>query len=380
MYNEPLLIFHNGGLMRKTHTASFRGVYVDNQRVSVFKQKNRWGLCALGIVLCVMASPLLGTLVFMPQVVTMVPIFLLAMLGFAGPVGAAVCAGLVIGGAAVLYGTWGGVCALLLIVPTVAASAIALDRDQPFWESVAAGSVAMFASLGAVVAIISMLAGSDVVSALSSLLSDLFAASGSYSDAILGVLSSMNLITLPEGTQSIALIDAQTKKELLKSLLMTMDSVLRLELPMQMATGSVSAGLLGQAALRKGMLRRGEKVAYPKLSTWRVPKGWGRVLGGTLVVLYLLAMLLPESMNTMFYVFSGVFDRVFALQGIAALCYLLKKHGKSVRWQAVVFVAGYFFLGTPAMILGIADQSMDFTRRREELDELENPFDPRTLV
>ena len=353
---------------------------MDNQRISVFKQNNRWGLCVLGAVFCILASPLVGTLVFMPQVVTMVPVFLLGMLGFAGPVGAAVCAGLVIGGAAMIYGTWGGVCALILTVPTVAAAAIALDRDQPFWEAVAAGGVAMFASLGAVVAIISMLAGSDVVSALSSLLSDMFAASGAYGDAILGVLSSMSLVSLPDGAENIALIDAETKKELLRSLLFTMDSVLRLELPMQMATGSVSAGLLGQAALRKGMLRRGEKVAYPKLSTWRVPKGWGRVLGGTLVALYVLAMLLPESMNTMFYVFSGVFDRVFALQGIAALCYLLKKHGKSSKWQAAVFVLGYFFFGTPAMIMGIADQSMDFTHRREELDKLENPFDPRTLI
>ena len=59
-------------------------------------------------------------------------------------------------------------------------------------------------------------------------------------------------------------------------------SVLRLELPMQMATGAVAAGLLGQAVLRKGLISRGEKVEYPKLSSWRVPKGWGRILGGTL--------------------------------------------------------------------------------------------------
>ena len=356
------------------------GDFVDNQRVSVFKQKNRWGLTALCAVLCIVASPLLSSLVFMPQVVTMVPILLLVMLGFVGPVSTAVCAGLLTGGAAVLYGMWGAVCAAILIVPTVAAAAITLDRDQPFWESVVAGSVAMFASLFAVVAIISMLAGSDVVSALSSLLTDVAASVESYSDTLLGTLASMGLLTLPEGVSDIVSLDAEARKELFRSLILTMDSVLRLELPMQMATGAVSAGLLGQAALRKGMLRRGVKVAYPKLSTWRVPKGWGRILGGTLVVLYLLAMLLPERMNTMFYVFSGVFDRVFALQGIAAVCYLLKKHGKSVKLQALVFVIGYFFMGTAAMIVGIADQSMDFTHRREELNEIENPFDPRTLV
>lgn len=353
---------------------------MDNQRVSVFKQKNSWGLCVLGAVLCVLATPLFGTLVFMPQVVTMVPVLLLVMLGFAGPVGMAVCAGLITGGAGMLYGMWGAICALLLVVPTVAVAGVALDRDQPFWEAVVAGSVAMFASLGAVVAIISMLAGSDVVTALSTLLTDMYEAFESYGDALLTIMASMGLISLPDGVTEAAALDPQTKKELLKTLIFTMDSVLRLELPMQMATGSVSAGLLGQAALRKGMLRRGVKVPYPKLSTWRVPKGWGRVLGGTLATLYVLAMLLPESMNTMFYVFSGVFDRVFALQGIAAVCYMLGKRGKSVRWQAAVFVVGYFFLGTPAMVFGIADQAMDFTHRREELDKLENPFDPRTLV
>ena len=46
-------------------------------------------------------------------------------------------------------------------------------------------------------------------------------------------------------------------------------------------------------------------------------------------------------------------------------------------WQRVVFVLGYFVLSTFAMILGILDQMMDVTYRREALDKEENPFDPR---
>jgi len=76
-------------------------------------------------------------------------------------------------------------------------------------------------------------------------------------------------------------------------------------------------------------------------------------------------------------VFSGVFDQLFAIQGIAALCYLIHKKGKPALWKRVVFVAGYFFLGSLAMLIGIADQAVDFTHRREKLDTLENPFDPR---
>ena len=79
----------------------------------------------------------------------------------------------------------------------------------------------------------------------------------------------------------------------------------------------------------------------------------------------------------MFYVFSGVFDQIFALQGIAALCYLLDEHGKSRKWQRLVFIAGYFLLRSMAVMVGIFDQAVDFAHRREKLDELENPFDPR---
>jgi len=198
-------------------------------------------------------------------------------------------------------------------------------------------------------------------------------------DTLLSMLMQMGVISTPEGMaagEAFALTP-EIREELTRTLILTVDSVLRLELPMQMATGSVAAGLLGQAALRKGVIARGGKAEYPKLYTWRVPKGWGRILGVTLLILYLLATLVPKSMNTMFYVFSGVFDRVFALQGIAALCYLMEERKKPAVFQKIVFMAGYFFLGGIAMTVGIFDQAIDFAHRREKLDKLENPFDPR---
>ena len=82
----------------------------------------------------------------------------------------------------------------------------------------------------------------------------------------------------------------------------------------------------------------------------------------------------------MFYVFNGVFDQVFSLQGIAALCYMLDERGKSLRWQRLVFIVGYFLMGSFAVIIGILDQAADFAHRREKLDEMENPFDPRRGV
>lgn len=354
------------------------GVNVDNQKVTVFRRKNRAGLTAAAIAGCLAVSPVLGAGVFLPQVLTTVPVLLLAMLGYAGPMSAAVCSGILTALCAALFGMWGGLSAVLLLVPTVIVSGMMLEHEHPFWESVAASGVTMFASMGAVVALLSLIAGSDVVSALAQTTRDMLDTYSGFGDMMLSVMTQLGILSAPEGAEvGAAALDPQVRAQLIDSLVMLMDSVLRLELPMQMATGAVTAGLLGQAVLRKGLIAGGQRVTYPPLRTWRVPKGWGRILGGTLAALYLLAMLVPQSMNTMFYVFSGVFNKVFALQGIAAICYLLGKRGKSAAWQGVVFIAGYFFLGSLAVMAGIFDQAADFSHRREELDKEENPFDPR---
>lgn len=108
-------------------------------------------------------------------------------------------------------------------------------------------------------------------------------------------MTQMGLLTAQGGgSVDISSIDAATREQLIAALVMMVDTMLRLEIPMQMATGSVAAGLLGQAVLRKGVLSRGEKVDYPSLRTWCVPKGWGRVLGGTLAALYVLSLVVPS--------------------------------------------------------------------------------------
>lgn len=355
---------------------------MDNQKVTVFRQKNRWGLTIASIVACLLLSPAFGVGILLPQVLSAVPILLLALLGYAGPVSAAVCSAILVSLSSVLFGMWGGVSAILLIVPAVLIPAVMVERDQPFWQCVAAGAVTMFASMGAVVALLSMLAGNDVVSALAGLLEEMLAASGSMGDTMLSLFVQMGLVTAPQGMDlgSMIALDPQVKTELLNTIVVMMDSVLRLELPMQMATGAVAVGLLGQSVLRKGLISRGTKVEYPRLKTWRVPKGWGRILGGTLLVLYLLSALVPRSMTTMFYVFNGVFDQVFSLQGIAALCYMLDERGNSQRWQRLIFIVGYFLMGSFAVMVGIMDQAVDFAHRREKLDEQENPFDPRRSI
>ena len=352
---------------------------MEKQNVSLLRYKSNKKLTVIGIAACLLLSPALSMALFVPQIVALIPVLLLAVLGYAGAPAAAACTGILVAMCTVYFGVWGGVCTAMLLIPVILVTAYTFDREQPFWQSVAAGSVAMFASMGAVIALISFIAGKDVVSAISDMMRQSLSASSVFGDTLLSVLMQMGTIPVPEGVQvgEAFVLTEEMRSELITNMVFTVDSVLRLELPMQMATGAVSAGLLGQAVMRKGLIKRGLEVEYPRLHTWRVPKGWGRILGGTLAVLYLLAMLVPQSMNTMFYVFSGVFDRVFSLQGIAAVCYLLEEKKKSVWLKRIVFVFGFFFLGSIAMTVGIFDQAMDFAHRRQKLDELENPFDPR---
>lgn len=154
--------------------------------------------------------------------------------------------------------------AALFFVPVVIVSALAVEQGRAFWPSVAVGGVAMFASMGAVMALLSFLAGSDIVSAISQMTRQMFDMSGALGDSLLSMMMQLGLITAQDGSSlSMTALDSATREQLVSSIVMMMDSVLRLEIPMQMATGSVAAGVLGQAVLRRGLLSRGDKEDYP---------------------------------------------------------------------------------------------------------------------
>ena len=347
---------------------------MEKQKVSLLKQKNRWGLTALSIVLCLLLSPVLSVSLALPQVVTLLPIVLLALLGYVGTVSAAVCCALLAGLGYLVFGLWGMVSILLFFVPTLIVSALVVEREEPFWHSVLICGVTMFISMSAAAGMLTLLFGSDVVSVFYQSVRTTFESSGALGDSLLVMLAQAGLLTKPETLSyleesGMLTLDALTREQMLDELVVVFDSVLRLEIPMQMATGSVAAGLLGQAVLRKGVRRRGMEVEYPPLRTWLIPSGWGRVLGITLLAFYALAMFAPNMGSSTYYVFSGVFQQVFRLQGIAALCYLLHDHDKSPRWQGVVFALGYTALGSFASMVGILDQAMDFTHRRVELED-----------
>jgi len=354
---------------------------VQESNISLLKQKNHILLTILSIVLCMMLSPGILSMLLLPQVMTLMPVLLLVLLAYVGPVSGIVCSALLIATTFSAFGVWAALCMALLLIPTAAVTIVTFERRESFFTAAAAGCVTMFASLGVMLGLLSVLAGSDVVTALTDIVRDMLTQFGWMGDMLLNMLVQMGGVSFPEGYDAaigITSIDPQVRKEMLSSFVLLMDTALRLEIPMQMATGSIAAGLFGQAVVRKGMLRKGIKVEYPALRTWRVPKGWGRILGGTLAVLYVLSRLLPNAASTMFYVFSGIFDQVFALQGIAAVCYLIHEKGGKGFLKGLVFVLGYVLLRSPAVMIGIFDQMTDFTHRREKLEKDENPFDPRS--
>ena len=260
-----------------------KGFTLENKNISLLRRSNRWGWTALSIALCMLLSPLLAVSVFIPQGMTLVPIALLLLVGYVGPVSAATCTAILVTLSTVFFGFWGAALSAVLLVPILVVSSYMVEHEQSFWQSAAGSGVTMFASIGLAMLLVSALAGADVVTALSNMMRQAFSVSQTFSDMVLTMMMQLGAITSASGgAVDIATLDAAARGQLIEQLVLILDTLMRLEIPMQMATGSVAAGVLGQVALRKGVLSRGDKVDYPPLRTWTVPKGWGRVLGATL--------------------------------------------------------------------------------------------------
>ena len=358
---------------------------MERSSLMLLRMKNRWGLTILSVVLCFVIAPLASIGLLMPQFIALLPVLLLLLLGYVGPVSAIVCCAVMIGLCGALFGPLGALLAALVFLPVLAASVFTLERGMPFFPSAGLCAGVMFVSFGAIIGLVTAMTGSDIVTAITSLLRAIYESMGELFDPMLAMLSQTSVLSLPDGVTFEAIaqgarLSAQARSEMIATLMYILDVGMRMEIPMQITTGALAAGVFGQAVLRRGLLSRGEAVVYPPLRTWRLPSGWGRVLGVTFAALYLLAQLLPERMSVMFYVFSGVFTQIFALQGVAAISYLLHQRGKRRIFSALVFALGYFVIRPAAMIAGIADQAFDFTHRRAALDAEGNPYDPRARM
>lgn len=93
----------------------------------------------------------------------------------------------------------GAALSALLLVPVLVVSGCMVERGRGFWQSAAGSGVTMFASIGAVMLLISTLAGTDVVTAMSDMMRQAFASSGTIGDTALTAMMQFGLITAADG-------------------------------------------------------------------------------------------------------------------------------------------------------------------------------------
>ena len=159
-----------------------KGFTLENKNISLLRRSNRWGWTALSIALCMLLSPLLAVSVFIPQGMTLVPIALLLLVGYVGPVSAAACTAILVTLSTVFFGFWGAALSTVLLVPILVVSSYMVEHEQSFWQSAAGSGVTMFASIGLAMLLVSALAGADVVTALSNMMRQAFSVSQTFSE------------------------------------------------------------------------------------------------------------------------------------------------------------------------------------------------------
>ena len=165
-----------------------KGFTLENKNISLLRRSNRWGWTALSIALCMLLSPLLAVSVFIPQGMTLVPIALLLLVGYVGPVSAATCTAILVTLSTVFFGFWGAALSAVLLVPILVVSSYMVEHEQSFWQSAAGSGVTMFASIGLAMLLVSALAGADVVTALSNMMRQAFSVSQTFSDMVLTMM------------------------------------------------------------------------------------------------------------------------------------------------------------------------------------------------
>ena len=96
---------------------------------------------------------------------TLVPIALLLLVGYVGPVSAAACTAILVTLSTAFFGFWGAALSAVLLVPILVVSSYMVEHEQSFWQSAAGSGVTMFASIGLAMLLVSALARADVVTA-----------------------------------------------------------------------------------------------------------------------------------------------------------------------------------------------------------------------
>ncbi len=268
-------------------------------------------------------------------------------------------------------------CAIYL-VPFLIVHIYCFARKVPFWHMAAAHIAALAISQTAILAILRHFVGGNLFVGGADYLVQLVAESPNGNELLL-LLHRLNLLQLPEGmisaiNFSIAqVMMPKARIELLNGLRTFLELYLPVLLPTVIVNNAILAGVFGVAfPLLAARRLKVDVVQMEPFATWHLSSSAG-------VVVFLLGLgnLLSSGFPNSYLSLAGMmmseaFFIVFAIQGAAIIDFFRARTGAytSFRWlwPCAVFITIPWLL----MIIGIADQIMNFRglrkpKNREEI-------------
>jgi len=267
---------------------------------------------------------------------------------------------------------------LIYLGPFLVVHTYCFARKVPFWHMVAAHIATLAVSQTAIFAILRCLVGGNLFVGGADYLVQLVNESPNGNELLL-LLHRMNLLQLPKGMVSdlnltiVQFMMPKARIELLNGLRTFLELYLPVLLPTVIVNNAILAGLFGVAfpvlAARRLKI---DVVQMDPFATWHLSSSAG-------IVVFLLGLgnLLSSGFSNSYLSLAGImmsqaFFIVFAIQGAALMDFFRARTGvyTSSRWlwPFAIFITMPWLL----MILGIADQIMNFRglrkpKNREEM-------------
>ena len=315
-------------------------------------------------------SALFWPLLLMPQAALLLPAFIGWAERRAGLLAAIL---LLAGSCAGLAGTLGpaaGFLAAAVLLPTSALSFALYRKDVPFGPSVlaCAGLLALTAT-GLLFALHLYLGDSPVTVAISSLEAWL-ESTGQRADMLVlawryGLARTSEASALQSTPGATLLMTPEVEKELVQSLLTTLDVLLRNALPGQIITGSMLGGLLGVALPRWEAARDMDALhppIAPPVHLWYLPNP---LLGKVFLLMLGLFLASGMGLSTLRLALHLVWTAVqcaLALQGVAVIDDYLRKRSFRRIGRTAGTIAAFALLNGACAVLGLVDAIVNIRR------------------
>ncbi len=256
---------------------------------------------------------------------------------------------------------------VVLLLPALCYSIYSYDRKLPFWHSALVCACMLLTGAMLCAALATYLAGGDLVGTLRDTLEALLHGMP-QGDALLAALYGNGMLTVPEALtgplavgESFAMTPA-IREELIKQLLTQVESMQRIQMPMQILSGSMLGGLMCVYLPRRYVIKHAndlDTAPLVPLEKWYLPVRVFMPVISALLVVGLIALLSDAAAvrQALYVLFAGI-DLVLVLQGVAIVSWFMKKRGTRKGWRMVAVIALYVMQAL--LFIGFADQLFDF--------------------